>query len=163
MIRIFAGLNSGGSGMSVNSTASRSRRTGPLNFDLLANFTRKIDEKNSLARILSSGAYQIVSVQAMSWVISNSTQKGNCFVVLLMIANHARSDGTGAWPSIATLAKESRISDRTVQTVIKRLIRKGELTVQTSKGPHGCNLYTLPLVAGGGEESSPPPATSGRV
>lgn len=93
----------------------------------------------------------LISVQAISWVIEHSRHKGNSFVVLLMIANHARSDGTGAWPSIGTIAKESRISDRTVQRTIKRLSRyqngfETELCVHTGKGPHGCNMYSLPGV-----------------
>jgi len=92
-----------------------------------------------------------LSVQAISWVIENSKHKGNSFVVLLMIANHARSDGTGAWPSIKTLARESRVSDRTVQRTIKRLTRfthhiHPELKVQEGKGPHGCNMYEIPGV-----------------
>jgi hypothetical protein len=92
-----------------------------------------------------------VSVQAISWVIDHSKHKGNSFVVLLMIANHARPDGTGAWPSVSTLSKESRISERTVQRNIKRLTRTTftippELVVEERKGPHGCNLYSIPGV-----------------
>jgi hypothetical protein len=97
-----------------------------------------------------------LSVQAISWVIEHSHHKGNSFVVLLMIANHARSDGTGAWPSIPTLAKESRIAERTVQRIIHRLTRwqhnfKPELIIGRGKGPRGTNLYTLP-----GVKLSPP-------
>ena len=92
-----------------------------------------------------------MSIQAMSWVIENSQHKGNTFVVLLMIANHAKSDGSGAWPSVPTIARESRISERTVQRTIKRLCRtthqiKPELICLEGKGPHGCNLYTIPGV-----------------
>lgn len=89
-----------------------------------------------------------LSVQAISWVIENSQHKESRFVVLLMIANHARSDGTGAWPSIPTLARESRISDRTCQRVIQRLERSGELSIQRGKGPHGTNLYSLAKMSG---------------
>ena len=90
-----------------------------------------------------------MSVQAISWVIDNSQHKGNTFVVLLMIANHARSDGTGAWPSVHTLARESRLSRRTVQRCVNRLSRpwKGikipELSVRIGKGPYGSNLYEI--------------------
>ena len=98
-----------------------------------------------------------LSVQAISWVIDQSKHKGNTFVVLLMIANHAKSDGSGAWPSIHTIAKESRLSDRTVQRCIKRLslhwkkIWPPELLVRTGKGPYGSNLYDIP-----GVKLSPP-------
>jgi len=103
-----------------------------------------------------------LSVQAISWVIDQSKHKGNTFVVLLMIANHAKSDGSGAWPSIHTLAKESRLSDRTVQRCIKRLSRNWkkiwppELLVRTGKGPYGSNLYDIP-----GVKLSPPGVKTG--
>ena len=84
-----------------------------------------------------------MSVQAISHVIENSKQNGNPFMVLLMIANHAKSDGTGAWPSIPTLARESRISERTVQRCITRLVKEGELRVHQNAGPHGCHLYDV--------------------
>jgi hypothetical protein len=87
-----------------------------------------------------------LSVQAISWVIDHSKQKSNSFVVLLMIANHARSDGSGAWPSIRTLAKECRLSDRTVQRAIIALVKTRELRVTHNKGPFGANLYDLPGV-----------------
>lgn len=87
-----------------------------------------------------------VSVQAISWVIEHSKQKANPFVVLLMIANHARSDGSGAWPSVHTLAKECRLGDRTVQRAIRALAETGELRVRIGKGPYGANLYDLPGV-----------------
>lgn len=78
-----------------------------------------------------------------------------------MIANHAKSDGSGAWPSIHTLAKESRLSDRTVQRCIGRLKRtthniKPELLVRTGRGPYGSNLYDIP-----GVKLSPPGVKTG--
>lgn len=91
----------------------------------------------------------------MSWVIEHSKHKGNAFVVLLMIANHAKSDGTGAWPSVSTLAKEARISSRSVQYVTRRLERSGELETKVACGPGGSNLYSLPAYA---KLAPPPPA-----
>ena len=81
----------------------------------------------------------------MGRVIDHSKHKGNAFVVLLMIANHAKEDGTGAWPSISTLAKKARIGERTVQRTIARLVRSGELSVEVGKGPVGTNLYSVNL------------------
>jgi hypothetical protein len=86
------------------------------------------------------------SVQAISWVIDHSQQRLGSLVVLLMIANHARSDGTGAWPSIATLAKEARMSERQVQYCLRQLAKSGELRVKREAGPHGTNLYSIPGV-----------------
>jgi hypothetical protein len=85
-----------------------------------------------------------LSIQAMSWVIENSRHKGSKFVVLLMIANHAHSDGTGAWPAAETLARESRLSTRQVIRIIPKLAASGELEVQWGAGPRGTNLCSLP-------------------
>src|SRR5579863_1952178 len=84
------------------------------------------------------------SVQAISWVIESSKHKSNAFVVLLMIANHAHSDGTLAWPSVRTLARESRISEREVRYTLRQLERSGELVTIERKGQS--NMYSLPLV-----------------
>jgi Helix-turn-helix domain len=87
-----------------------------------------------------------VSVQAISWVIENSSHKSGSFVVLLMIANHAHSDGTGAFPSLSTLANESRLTVQQVANCLKRLEASGELHIERGKGPYRCNLYSLPGV-----------------
>jgi hypothetical protein len=84
-----------------------------------------------------------MSVQAMSWVIDHSRQKGANLLCLLMIANHARSDGTGAWPSIAMLAGECRMSERQIKRIIPLLAESGELRVDPDKGPRGTHLYTI--------------------
>lgn len=87
-----------------------------------------------------------MSVQAVSWVIECSRHRGGALVVLIMIANHARSDGTGAWPSIDTLGREARMHPRNVIRLIPKLVRSGELTVENGAGPRGTNLYSLPMV-----------------
>jgi len=62
-----------------------------------------------------------------------------------MIANHAHADGSGSYPSIQTLARETRMSERGVQYCIAALKESGELVVEADGGPHGCNLYTIPM------------------
>jgi hypothetical protein len=77
--------------------------------------------------------------------------------VLLMIANHAHSDGTGAYPGMKTLAREARIDERQARRCVRELERSGELltrqpgeqTVQESAATGGSNLYSLPGVRGG--------------
>jgi hypothetical protein len=88
-----------------------------------------------------------VSVQAMSWVIEKSEHKSGNLVVLLMIANHAHSDGKGSWAGTATLAAESRMTRRQVQRCIRQLEKSGELRIEMNAGPRGTNLYSLPLMA----------------
>ncbi len=86
-----------------------------------------------------------MSVQAMSWVIENSQQKGSSFVVLLMIANHAHSDGTQAFPSYDTLAREARITHRQVTRIIPKLVASGELILVEHGSPKRSNLYRIPI------------------
>jgi hypothetical protein len=98
-----------------------------------------------------------MSVQAMSWVIDNSQHKGGSLLVLMMIANHAKSDGSGAWPSTTLLASECRMSERQVRRIIDSVLEpSGELTVQRRIGkPH---IYDVPGVRG---EATTPDNMSG--
>lgn len=79
----------------------------------------------------------------MSWVIANSKEKGSRFVVLLMIANHAHSDGRGSWAGYETLARESRISVRQAIRCVQKLEQAGSLTVAHGAGPFKTNLYAV--------------------
>jgi hypothetical protein len=88
-----------------------------------------------------------VSVQAISWVIEKSSHKGSSFVLMLVVANHAHSDGTGSYPSVETLAREARISVRQVFRLIPKLVRSGELRAEAHAGPRGTTLYSLPKMA----------------
>ena len=85
-----------------------------------------------------------MSVQEMSWVIDRSTQKESAFVVLLMIANHAHADGTGAFMSNETLAREARISARQVRNILPKLVEAGELRIFSSgRGRGRVNQYAV--------------------
>jgi hypothetical protein len=75
-----------------------------------------------------------MSFQAQTWVIDNSKHKGSALLVLLMIANHAHADGTNAFPSLATLAKECRMSDRQITRIIQTLEASGEVNIARSAG-----------------------------
>jgi hypothetical protein len=87
-----------------------------------------------------------LSVQAISWVLDHSESRLGTRHVLISIANHAKSDGTGAWPSVSTIARESKLSEREVRYALRELEKSGELKTQKGKGPSGCNLYSLPHV-----------------
>jgi hypothetical protein len=106
-----------------------------------------------------------MSVQAMSWVIENSEAKGGDYVVLLMIANHARSDGTGSFAGLERLARESRRTPRSVINSIHRLEDIGELAVDKLGSPYGTNAYSLPKMRSSkdsnGEKISPLPDSNG--
>ena len=63
-----------------------------------------------------------MSIAVMNWVWANSPTSGNERLVLLALADAcSRDDGTGCWPSAATIARKANISDRTVRRVITRL------------------------------------------
>jgi hypothetical protein len=88
-----------------------------------------------------------MSIEAMTLVLHHSQASGVSQMILMGIANH-EGDG-GAWPSIATLAKYGKVSERRVQQVIRELEAAGELTVHTMAGgttPNGAtNLYYVTL------------------
>lgn len=86
-----------------------------------------------------------MSWQATNAVVEHSKQRGSSFVVLLMVANHAHSDGTGAYPSVETLARESRLSETQVHVHVRKLRKAGELAVEEGAGPKGTNLYSVVL------------------
>lgn len=84
-----------------------------------------------------------MSVQAVSWVIDCSKHKAKDFLVLLMIAYHANSEGAQSWPSMSKLAKEARCSMRAVQYSIKRLVDSGELRIDQEAGPKNSRIYSI--------------------
>ena len=89
-----------------------------------------------------------MSVQALSWVFEHSESRLGARHVLLSIANHAKSDGSGAWPSVQTIARESRLSEREVQYAFKELEVLGELERRMGAGKNGTTIYSLPKMRG---------------
>lgn len=99
-----------------------------------------------------------MSVQALSWVIENANVRANNYLVLLMVANRADEYGNSAWPSVEWLAQRARLSERTVQRCIRKLMKAGELVVEEKAGPRGTNQYHIPMQASfgvGGDKLSP--------
>jgi len=86
-----------------------------------------------------------VSIAVMNWVWANSPTSGNERLVLLALADAcSRDDGTGCWPSAATIARKANISDRTVRRVVARLEADGHLVVHRGGGRCGStNSYTV--------------------
>jgi hypothetical protein len=65
----------------------------------------------------------------MSWAlreapIDNPTE----LLVLLVICDHAHDDGRGAYPSLATIARMSRLTRRGAQLALRRLERGGHIS-----------------------------------
>lgn len=61
----------------------------------------------------------------------------------MAIADCASDDGTNAWPSLATLAKKTRLDERTVRRILWRLEEGGHIKVEVGAGPYGTNRYTV--------------------
>lgn len=64
-------------------------------------------------------------------------------LVFLTIATYANSDGTRAYPSEETLAKECGIKPRQIRNVITWLENEGWIEVGYKKGPRGTNVFTV--------------------
>ena len=72
-----------------------------------------------------------------------SPAKGSSLLLLLAIARHANHDGTGAYPSIATLKRLTRLSHSQVCLLLRQLVEQGHLAVTHGGGPGGTNAYTI--------------------
>ena len=71
-----------------------------------------------------------MSVRAVARVWELSTAKGGELLVLLAIADYAEDDGRHAWPTVLKLAAKSRMSERGVRDVLRRLEHLGELAIE---------------------------------
>lgn len=96
----------------------------------------------------------------MAQVWANSKCKGSARLLLLAIADHARDEGDGAFPSVDTLKRKVLMSERHVHRLIGILERMGEIEVQRGQGPGGVNMYT---VCPGGAKMSPGGVTPASV
>ena len=93
-----------------------------------------------------------MSIMVMSEVWKKSSNDGTLLLLMLAIADYCNDEGY-AWPSIHSLAKKTRkMSDRSIQIAIGKLITSGELSVERCAGvvrmPSGSkktNLYKINL------------------
>lgn len=83
-----------------------------------------------------------MSVQALTWVFDHSEATLGDRLVMLVIADHARADGTGSWPSVETIAREAKVSERTVTRSFSRLVELGEI-VERGKSRAGTRVWDL--------------------
>lgn len=87
-----------------------------------------------VARCIPESATVGVSIRLVQWVLDNSTATGHSRMVLVGLANHADDDGCNAWPSVATLARYCRVSERTIQRALKQLEADGLILVERQSG-----------------------------
>lgn len=96
-----------------------------------------------------------MSVRVMQSVWEHSTQKGGALLLMLAIADYARDDGGGAFPSIDTLAAKARMTGRNVNLLLKEIEAAGEIAIDRAAGPRGCNVYRVMLPIAAPEKPSP--------
>lgn len=97
-------------------------------------------------------------MRVMAWVFEHSpvAHRGD-LLALLVLADHARDDGTGAYPSVATIAKKARLTPRGAQLALRRLERDGAIKA-CGFGPHGTIEYRVLTEAA---DAHTPAVTSG--
>ncbi len=95
-----------------------------------------------------------MSIGVMTRVWEHSRASHGNLLVLLAIADFADDRGR-AYPSVPTLERKSRLSERGVQNALKALVALGELRIVPGAGPNGTNLYTVTL-SSEGAKSAPP-------
>ncbi|HSH58618.1 MAG TPA: hypothetical protein VK988_03050 [Acidimicrobiales bacterium] len=87
--------------------------------------------------------------QAINWVREHAPESGGDLLVLLALANQTRdTEPEGGfrecWPSIDTLAWESRLTTRAVYSCLQRMENSGRLTIEHGgNGPKDTNSYTI--------------------
>lgn len=98
----------------------------------------------------------------MSRVWEESHQAGGALLVLLAIADFADDEGL-AFPSIRTLARKARLSERQTQRVIAQLVSAGELNVKPGCGRQGSHLFRVAIGAAEAASSSRQDVTRDRM
>lgn len=63
----------------------------------------------------------------MTWVLEHSRSEHSARLVLFSLANHAGTDGGESYPSIATIARETRLGESTVRLALEKLKALGEI------------------------------------
>ena len=97
-----------------------------------------------------------MSIKIMTLVWQNGPEKQSERFVLLALADYANDDGE-CWPSIAGLMQKTCLSERGIQSVIRRLCADGWLEIEAGGGRRNCNLYTI-ITAKLAEINPAPPA-----
>lgn len=66
-----------------------------------------------------------MSVEALGWAMSQTVGNPTQKLILLGLANHARKDGSAAFPSVKTLAEYAEVGERQVQRHLRALESAG--------------------------------------
>lgn len=78
----------------------------------------------------------------MSQIWDNGPERQSDRFVLLALADYANDEGE-CWPAIAGIVRKTCMSERGVQSVLRRLEADGWLVVNIGAAKRGCNQYTV--------------------
>lgn len=82
--------------------------------------------------------------QVVKWVLDSApVTDPSAQLVLVVIAEHAHLDGTGAYPAVSTIARRARMSERSVKRALRRLEALDVLRVERGAGVRGQNVYRI--------------------
>jgi len=84
-----------------------------------------------------------VSVHVSAAVWSNETLGGSSKLVLLKLADCADDDGRNAFPSVARVARECGLGERTVQRILATLVTGGYLVIDQPATRHRPTVYRV--------------------
>lgn len=84
-----------------------------------------------------------MSIQAIDYVLSRSSSRGLCRLVLISIANHANRHGASCHPSIELIADEAGVGRATAWRCIEKLEADGEIIVQRARGRGHRSKYVM--------------------
>ena len=83
-----------------------------------------------------------MSVKIMSRIWENGPDQQGELLVLLALSDWANDEGD-CWPSMAVIARKTRIEERSARRIIRRLEEAGWLSVVVNGGRQGCNQYRI--------------------
>lgn len=87
-----------------------------------------------------------MSVKIMGLIWDYDIPRDEKFI-LLAYADHASHDGTNVYPAVATIAKKTGYSERSVQSITRKLEQMG-LLIADGKGAKGTNKWRIPSAWG---------------
>lgn len=100
-----------------------------------------------------------MSVRVSNRIWDSSQHSGTELLLLLAIADFADDQGR-AYPSVGTLAKKCRMTDRNANALLAKLSASGELEIQRNAGPRGTNRYRIVLADAKGVKRTSAPERS---
>lgn len=106
-----------------------------------------------------------MSWQAVKWAFKAPTENVRDHAALMALADHAHPDGSGAYPSVRTIAQESRQSSRSVRYALSNLITAGliEATERAGKPTEYRLLMTRTTPAESADPNGLTPAESAHL